>query len=197
MRDPIVRSLAPALAALLLTACGGGGSNNVVADGNASEAAATAAGGTLLAIVGGDGDLETLAQLAQGAGLSDVLSGVGPYTVFAPTDAAFEAAGSERSEALTTEAMRPQAAALLRAHIVPGAVTRGDLNAALARDGAAPVRMRNMAGSMLTFTREGEGIVVASDRGGRARLSGAERPASNGAVQPIDALLLPMGDAAR
>ena len=124
--------------------------------------------------------------MASAASKPTVLSGTGPYTVFAPSDAALGAAAGE----LTGEAMRAQSAALLRAHIVPGALTRADIGAAIDRKGG-PVEMRNVADGVITFSREGDAIVATAPGGGKARLSGTETIASNGVVQPIDASLAP------
>jgi uncharacterized surface protein with fasciclin (FAS1) repeats len=188
-----LRTLAAPLL-LALAACGGGADNKAsndasVASGNA--AAATPADRPLMVVMGDRGDLATLTGLARGAGLEAVLGGVGPYTIFAPVDSAFEPLGRDRTEALKGEAMRPQAAALLRAHIVPGSLTRADLIAALDRAQGQPVRMRNMAGGMLSFQRDGDAIVVTTEDGGRGRLGGEEARASNGAAHPIDGLLVP------
>lgn len=187
-----MRVLVPALAAALLSACGSGDGGNDASgtDGGAnSAAAATPQNEDLTTIIQASGELERFRTLVATAGLADVLGGVGPYTVFAPTDAAVDALGQERVQALTGEAMRPQAAALLRAHIVPGTLTRRDLQAAIEAAGGQPVRMRTMAGPMLTFARDGEAIVVLSEDGARARLTDREGVASNGAVQPVDAVL--------
>ena len=70
---------------------------------------------TLAAAIADEGDLDTLEGVVRNGGLSEVLEGKGPYTVFAPVNAALGAAGSE----LGDEAMKAQSAALLRAHIVP------------------------------------------------------------------------------
>ena len=185
--------LAAALAALPLSACGRADEARNTGTANAvSNAAAPAAqpSGTLAAQLDHGDDMDTLHDLARNAGLDDVLGGVGPYTLFAPTDAAFAALGDERVNALKSAAMRPQAMALLRAHIVPGLVTNRDLDAALANAGGRPVRMRTMGAGTLTFAREGGAIVVTAD-GARARLAGTETIATNGAIHPIDALLLP------
>lgn len=179
-----------ALGALALTACGGGDGERRE-DGSANAAAGNAATpaearvGTLLAE---DGSLGRLNRIVAGAGMADLLNGIGPYTVFAPTDDALNGLGDGRADALAGADMRPQAVALLRAHIVPGTVTRRDIDAALAR--GRPVTMRTMADTMLTFARDGDTIVVTSDRGGRARLSGTERVAANGAVHPVDGALV-------
>jgi uncharacterized surface protein with fasciclin (FAS1) repeats len=191
----IVRlSLIAAVCALPLAGCGGGGegsTNNTGTNANSAAAAAAAPSGNrnLIAALDGDGNLDRAHALVTAAGLTDALSGVGPYTLFAPTNAAIEALGRERADALASEQMRPQAAALVRAHIVPGTLTRRDLLAAVQAARGQPVRMRTMAGPMLTFTSEGTNVIVASDDGARARLTGNEAVASNGAVQPIDGLL--------
>ena len=89
---------------------------------------------------------------------------------------------------LRGEAMRPQAVALLRAHIVPGVLTRRDIDAAITASHNEPVQMRTMADTMLTFAREGDAIVVSAPDGARARLTGDETAVGNGAVQPVDGL---------
>ncbi len=178
-----------------LAACNRADEAGNAASANASEGTPALSSETVAAALDGNGDFDTLHDLSQNAGLNDALSGTGPYTLFAPTDAAFEALGDERVGALKGAEMRPQAMALLRAHIVPGVVTRRDLDAALGS--GRPAQLRTMAGGTLTFTREGDAIVVAAADGARARLSGDGTNASNGAIHPVDGLLLRSDGAAR
>ena len=173
---------AAAAAVLGLAACGGGDDEKATAPGEA----AAPSNRTLAASVADSGELGALERVLANAGLNTVLEGTGPYTVFAPNDAAFTAAGGAD---LGTEAMKAQAAALLRAHIVPGALTRADIEASMARGGSGTVEMRTMANTLLTFSREGEAIVVAGEGGARGRLAGQETVASNGVVQPVDGVL--------
>ncbi len=187
---------AAALAVLSLSGCGRSDDEQNAASNNAA-ASAVAPSGTLAAALDGNGSLDTLHDLARNAGLDEVLGGVGPYTLFAPNDAAFEVLGDQRVDALKGDGMRPQAIALLRAHIVPGLVTRRDLDAALSRAGSNPVRMRTMSGGTLSFAREGDAITVSAEGGARARLAGDETTASNGAIHPVDALLVPVEAASR
>ncbi|HZG45318.1 MAG TPA: fasciclin domain-containing protein [Allosphingosinicella sp.] len=181
---------------LALLAGGAAACDNSAAPGStASNSVATAnatapAEARLASVISGDQQLGRLNRIVTGAGMTELLNGVGPYTLFAPTDAAIEGLGAERADALAGEAMRPQAGALLRAHIVPGTITRRDLEAAIGSAGGRPVRMRSMANTMLSFTREGDAIVISADEGGRARLTAQEGLASNGSVQPIDGLLV-------
>lgn len=190
MRIAALWVLAPAALLAGLGGCGPGGTAaNDQAGANGAGTAPAPSGQNLAATIDGNGDLGRFQALVENAGIADLLGGVGPYTVFAPTDAGLAGLGDERLQALSGETMRPQAAILLRAHIVPGTLTRRDLMAAIAGAGSEPVRMRTMAGNMLTFSREGDAVIVASDDGARARLTGEEEVAANGAVQPIDGML--------
>ena len=184
-------------AATMLAGCNAGGEegDNALAGGNA--AAVTEPGReTVAAALAGDGDLARLGEIVRNAGFDTLLGGTGPYTVFAPGDDAVAALGDARTNGLKGEAMRPQAIALLRAHIVPGVVTRRDIEAALQQRGSRPVTMGTMSGSPLTFSREGDAIVVTGLDGTRARLV-EETLASNGAIQRVDALLVPVEAAGR
>lgn len=179
---------AAALAALSLTACQPSAEKAETNGASAPEPSSRDLAATLKA----NGDLDALEAAVSAAGLETVLAGVGPYTVFAPTDAAFEAAGGP----LTGADLKAQNAALVRAHIVPGALTRQDIAAALDAGGADGVQMRTMAGDLLTFGRDGGTIVVTAPDGARARLAGEQSAASNGVIQPVDAVLAKRDQAA-
>lgn len=172
-----------ALAPLCVMALAGCGEDADKADGTGAAALTDR---TIAATLTADPAFGTLEQVLENAALGEVLDGTGPYTLFAPSDAAFTASAGD----LGDEAMKAQAAAMLRAHIVPGALTRADILAAIAREGSGEVQMRTMANSLLTFSKEGDAVIVAGDNGARARLTGSETVASNGVVQPVDALLV-------
>lgn len=172
-------ALAP-LCVMTLAACSGG-------DGKADgAAAATPSNRTLAATLKGDRAFGTLERVLDNAALGAVLEGTGPYTVFAPSDAAFTASAGN----LGDEVMKAQGAAMLRAHIVPGALTRADIRAAIDRGSSGTAEMRTMANSLLTFSKDGDALIVTGDNGARGRLTGDETLASNGVVQPVDALLV-------
>ncbi|KQS53896.1 MAG: fasciclin domain-containing protein [Brevundimonas sp.] len=143
---------------------------------------------TLAEALKGEGDLNALEGVVGGSGLATVLDGKGPYTVFAPVDAAMQATGGAND--LSDEALRAQSIALLRAHTVPGALTRADINGALDRASGGSVEMRTMADGLLKFTRDGQTIVVTAPDGAVGRLTGAETLASNGVLQPVDGVLV-------
>lgn len=128
-----------------------------------------------------------LAKVLDNSGLRGALDGVGPYTLFAPADAALKgAAGAD----FTDPAMKAEGAALLRAHIVPGALTRADITAAVDRSGGKGAQMRTMGGSLLTFTRSGQDLIAMASDGASARMTGQEVLARNGVLQPLDGLLV-------
>lgn len=168
-------------AALALSAC------NPASDTDKAGGEAPAVSSRNLAdSIAANADLDSLETLVGAAGLETVLEGVGPYTVFAPSDAALQTAGLTD---LAGEDTRAQGVALLRAHIVPGALSRRDILAAIDANRAGKVEMRTMAEGLLSFSKDGDVIVVTAPGGGTARLSGAETVASNGVLQPIDGVL--------
>lgn len=182
MRTLIRRALTP-LAVVLLAACG---AENDKAPGTTERVEPSSR--TLAATLRAEAGFGALSRIATNAGLAEVLDGVGPYTLFAPADAAFpdDAAPADVAD----QDRRAESAALLRAHVVPGALTRQDIAAALDSDADGSVEMRTMANTLLTFSRDGSGIVVTTEGGARGRLTGEETVASNGVMQPIDGLLV-------
>lgn len=133
-------------------------------------------------------DFAVLEAMIQNAGLNDALNGTGPYTILAPPDDALRAASGDGDFA--DPALKAQAAALLRAHIVPGALTRADIQAAVERAGADGAQMRTMADGLLTFRGGADGLIVEGPDGASAVLTGSEALASNGVIQPISAALV-------
>lgn len=178
------RWAATPLAVLLLAGCGAPADK---AGGEAeAQAKAVPSTRTLAATVQADPDHAALSRLIANAELGAALDGVGPYTLFAPPEAALKAGQTD----FTDPAMKVEAAALLRAHIAPGTLTRADIAAAIDRAADKKVEIRTMAGGVLTFTRDGEAIAVTAPDGARAILSGEEGLVSNGVLQPVDGLLV-------
>ena len=117
-----------------------------------------------------------------------MFDGSAPYTLLAPDDDAFGALG-ETGKTLQAPENGAAMAAILRDHILPGYLTVADIEAALKASGGDPVTMKTMGGKVLSFTREGEALVVSTPDGARAKVDGAALRASNGVVIPLDAVL--------
>jgi uncharacterized surface protein with fasciclin (FAS1) repeats len=122
------------------------------------------------------------------AGLTETLSGAQPYTLFAPTEAAFGKLPAGAANGLLAPEAKGQLVALLTGHIVPGVVTAEDLGRAIER-GKGKAELATVGGSNLSFARDGGSIVVTDAAGGRAAVTGAERLASNGVVHSVDGVL--------
>jgi uncharacterized surface protein with fasciclin (FAS1) repeats len=166
-------------------------------DGNRSDSNAvggkTAAKGEqpkahLLDALGGSADHKTLANAVKAAGLNETLSGAQPYTLFAPTEAAFGKLAPGTANGLLAPDAKGQLVALLTGHIVPGVVTAADLGKAIDR-GKGKAQLATVGGSNLSFAKDGGSIVVTDAAGGRALVTGAERLASNGVVHSVDGVL--------
>lgn len=158
-----------------------------------AQAASVPGNQTLSGTLASASSLSDFNAIVRNAGLDQVLNGVGPYTVLAPTNSAF---GTGEGQALAADDMRGPAAALVRAQVVPGVLTRADILAAIDASRSKRVQIRNMADGLLTLTRDGSDIIVITESDTRARLVEAETLASNGAIQPVDGVLVAMPTAA-
>jgi uncharacterized surface protein with fasciclin (FAS1) repeats len=164
--------------------------DNRAASNAQSEPAAAAAKESIAAGLAASPDHGTLAKALKASGLDATLSGKQPYTLFAPTDAAFAKLPSGNASGLMEPENKAQLTDLLAGHIVPGLVTDADLAAAVER-GKGQAKLATVGGSTLVLTREGDAIQLAGPGGSRARLVGAERLQANGAIHAVDGLLLP------
>jgi uncharacterized surface protein with fasciclin (FAS1) repeats len=124
------------------------------------------------------GDFSTLVAAVEAAGLVDTLKGEGPFTVFAPTDAAFAALPDGTVESLLEEENRDQLVAILTYHVVPGAVMSSDI-----------------AGQTLSVeTVNGQEVAIDATDGvtvDGATVTQADIEASNGVIHVIDQVILP------
>jgi uncharacterized surface protein with fasciclin (FAS1) repeats len=178
-------------AALLLAACQQEEGGNR-ADANSADPKAAAKGEqpktNLLQALGGSADHKTLANAVRAAGLTETLSGAQPYTLFAPTEAAFGKLEPGAANGLLAPEAKGRLVTILTGHIVPGLVTTADLERAIER-GKGKAQLATVGGSNLSFSRDGESIFVTDAAGGQARVTGAEQLASNGVVHSVDGVL--------
>lgn len=126
----------------------------------------------------GAGSFNTLVAAATAAGLADVLQGEGPFTVLAPTDAAFEALGEETINALLQPEAKDQLQRILLNHVIPGRVYADQAVGAATAD--------TLARTSLSFRIEEGGLTV-----GGAKVLANDIEASNGVVHVIDRVLIP------
>jgi len=122
-------------------------------------------------------DFNTLVAAVKAAGLVETLKGDGPFTVFAPTDAAFAALPKGTVENLLKPANKATLTAILTYHVVPGKVMSGDLSNGMAAE--------TVQGDTVTIMTDG-GVTVDG-----ANVVSADIEASNGVIHVIDAVIMP------
>ena len=120
------------------------------------------------------GNFKTLVTAVQAAGLVDTLKGPGPFTVFAPTDAAFAKVPKAQLDALLAD--KAKLTKVLTYHVVSGAVMAKDVKAGM---------VKTVEGSDLTLATTG-GVTVNG-----AKVVAADVKASNGVIHAIDTVLMP------
>ena len=191
----IIRRIVTLGVACLLVSCGGDDGNKAgdnAAGGKAAagdEAAQTR--GTIGDALAGSADHSAFVQALQSSGLIETLRGAGPYTVFAPTNAAFDAIPEETRRSLMTPEQRERLIELLSYHIVQGTVTSQDLRRAAERGPGGRTEIATVTGDNLSIFREGEALVVSDGENGRARITRADQNQANGVVHSIDTVLMP------
>ena len=135
-------------------------------------------------------DHTTLVAAVKAAGLVETLSGKGPFTVFAPTNAAFAKLPAGTVETLVRPESKGTLTNILTYHVVPGRYTAGQI-AALAARSRGTATLRTVQGQDLKFTKSGGGWWVVDAKGGKARITIPNVIQSNGVIHVIDAVAMP------
>ena len=135
-------------------------------------------------------DHTTLVAAVKAAGLVDTLSGPGPFTVFAPTNAAFAALPAGTVDMLLKPENKAMLQTVLTYHVVPGRVTAADLMQQI-RAGGGSARLTTVQGGTLTARMQGNNIVLVDAKGGTATVTQADVMQSNGVIHVTNAVSLP------
>jgi uncharacterized surface protein with fasciclin (FAS1) repeats len=136
-------------------------------------------------------NLTTLVAAVQAAGLAATLQGPGPFTVFAPDNAAFEKIPAGTREGLMQPAQKAALTKILTYHVVPGRLTAADI-AAEAQKGGGTATLTTVQGEKLTVKDAGGGKWTITDaKGGVSTITQADVGQSNGVVHVIDTVLMP------
>jgi uncharacterized surface protein with fasciclin (FAS1) repeats len=137
-------------------------------------------------------DHTTLVAAVKAAGLVDTLSGPGPFTVFAPTNAAFAKLPAGTVDTLLKPENKATLTKVLTYHVVPGRMTAVSLMKAV-KDGEGEAHLKTVAGEDLVVKQAGPGKLTVTDaKGDVAMVTTADVLQSNGVIHVIDTVLLPM-----
>ncbi len=135
-------------------------------------------------------DHTTLVAAVKAAGLVDTLSSAGPFTVFAPTNAAFAKLPAGTVETLLKPENKAQLAAILTYHVVAGKLGAKDVIAAI-KAGKGKAVLKTVQGEALTASLVGGKVVITDAKGGKSTVTTADVNQSNGVIHVVDAVLLP------
>ena len=131
----------------------------------------------------GSSDHTTLVAALKAAGLVETLKSAGPFTVFAPTNAAFDKLPTGTVASLLTPEMKPTLTKILTYHVVSGRLMAADL-----KDGQV---LTTVQGEQLTVMKNAGGVMLKDAKGGMAKVAIADVVSSNGVTHVIDTVLMP------
>ncbi|WP_183030132.1 fasciclin domain-containing protein [Altericroceibacterium spongiae] len=173
-------------ATLALAACG---SEPAPEAAQTEEAAPEPTGpGPIAAVAGENDDLSTFLEAVRSAMLGGSLIADGPYTVFAPTNAAFEKLPAGKLDKLMTPDEQDDLGELINAHIVKGAFGSDALAKAI-EDGDGKAELETVEGDTITASKDGDTITLTDEDGHKAKLTDEGAEASNGVLYTIDTVL--------
>ena len=136
-------------------------------------------------------DHTTLVAAVKAAGLVDTLEGPGPFTVFAPTNEAFDKLPPGTVQTLVAPENKDMLTKILTYHVVPGHLTASDLKRMIAAGGGKAM-LTTVEGEPLTVSEGGMGHLVLTDaKGGMSTITIANVMQSNGVIHVVDSVLMP------
>jgi uncharacterized surface protein with fasciclin (FAS1) repeats len=135
-------------------------------------------------------DHTTLVAAVQAAGLVDTLKSAGPFTVFAPTNAAFDKLPAGTVETLLKPENKDMLAKILTYHVVAGNADSKAITKAI-KKGGGKAEFKTVSGGTLTAMMVGNDLVLMDEKGGKSIVTIADVRQSNGVIHVIDTVVLP------
>ncbi|UJF31150.1 fasciclin domain-containing protein [Kaistella sp. 97-N-M2] len=135
-------------------------------------------------------DHTTLVAAVKAAGLVETLQSKGPFTVFAPTNAAFDKLPAGTVEMLVMPENKAMLTKILTYHVVPGRISAKDLAMWTAKNGGKYMT-KTVQGEELTFWTKGKDMYIKDAKGNSAKITIADVNQSNGVIHVIDTVLMP------
>ncbi|MCK5931374.1 MAG: fasciclin domain-containing protein [Fulvimarina manganoxydans] len=135
-------------------------------------------------------NLTTLVAAVKAAGLDEALSGTGPFTVFAPTNEAFEKLPAGTVDELLKPENKEKLTEILTYHVVPASVMSKDAMTMIEEDGGEHPA-KTLEGETITLSLDGDTLIITDAKGDKAKVTQADVKQSNGVVHVIDTVLMP------
>jgi uncharacterized surface protein with fasciclin (FAS1) repeats len=137
-------------------------------------------------------DHTVLVAAVKAAGLVETLEGDGPFTVFAPTNAAFDMLPKGTVENLLKPENKEMLSTILTYHVVAGNVSAAQL-VELIKAGNGKAELTTVSGGKLTASLKGKNVVITDEQGGMATVTTTDVNQKNGVIHVIDHVVLPKG----
>jgi uncharacterized surface protein with fasciclin (FAS1) repeats len=135
-------------------------------------------------------DHTTLVAAVKAAGLVETLQGPGPFTVFAPTNAAFAKLPQGTVDSLLQPDMKAKLTGVLTYHVVPGRLSAKDLMEAAMKNGGT-AEFKTVEGETISVESKGNMLMIRDAKGNASKVTIQNVFQSNGVIHVIDAVLLP------
>lgn len=135
-------------------------------------------------------DHTTLVAAVKAAGLVDTLKGAGPFTVFAPTNAAFAKLPAGTVDTLLKPENKDMLTKVLTYHVVPGRLSTMDLKKQV-KAGGGKAELKTVSGGTLTVMQHGNKLVLHDEKGGMSTITIANVFQSNGVIHVVDTVVQP------
>lgn len=135
-------------------------------------------------------DHTTLVAAVKAAGLVETLQGKGPFTVFAPTNAAFNKLPKGTVETLLKPENKAMLQSVLTYHVVAGKMNSSDIAKAI-KAGNGKATLTTVQGGKLTAWMQGKDLYISDENGGKAKVTIADVNQSNGVIHVIDGVVTP------
>lgn len=145
---------------------------------------------TIVANAVNSADHTTLVAAVKAAGLVDTLNSAGPFTVFAPTNAAFDQLPAGTVDTLLKPENKPMLTKVLTYHVLAGKYDSKAL-AKLIKKGSGKASLKTVSGGTLWAMMDGDNIVLRDAKGGTSTVTTANVYQSNGVIHVVNAVLLP------
>jgi len=135
-------------------------------------------------------DHTTLVAAVKAAGLVETLESAGPFTVFAPTNEAFDKLPAGTVDNLVKPENKATLTKILTYHVVAGRISSADLWAKV-KAGGGKAELKTVSGGMLTVMAKGKKLYLVDEKGGKSWITIADVNQSNGVIHVVNAVLMP------
>ncbi len=188
----ISKILLACAATISLTACGEQAANTANGKSDTESAAVEepAEPTNIVGVAENNAELSTLVMAMTVAELGGTLAEEGPFTVFAPTNDAFNKIDPAELSALLSPEKKEDLTSLLNYHVVSGEMTAADVTQAIA-DGGGTATLTTVEGTKLKASLEGQKVVLEDAAGGKSTVTLVDVKATNGVIHAVDTVVMP------